>query len=172
MLHPHGFWRAAACELQRAPAVLPRQAPSPSPARSSRSQLTQKARPIVTIFTTMSAFRNIDHGDSSLGNEPILRAVGPVDSRESPAGIVANAGLLSTALRTAGGAEELGAVRTAGGTSDRGASCASACGPAPIYKSRTRPASVDRGIEVTEPRPGLGWTSRYISSLIPLARCR
>ena len=39
----------------------------------------------MTIFTTMSAFRNIDQGDRSLGNEPILseRSVA-VDPLRSP----------------------------------------------------------------------------------------
>jgi hypothetical protein len=78
--------------------------------------------------------------------------------------------LLSTALGTAGAAGEAGAVWTAGGTSDLGVPCASTHDPVPIDESRTRPARVDRSIGVAAPRPGLGWRSRYISSLIPLAR--
>jgi hypothetical protein len=118
----------------------------------------------MTIFTTMSAFRNIDHGDRSLGNEPIVCAAGAVGPL---GGVDGDAGLLSTALGTP---EELGAVWTAGGASDLGGSCASAHDPTPIDESRTRHARVDRSRGITAPRPGLGWTSRYISSLIPLAQ--
>jgi hypothetical protein len=47
---------------------------SSKPLASQTVQVTTdaNARPIMTIFTTMSAFRNIDHGDRSLGNEPIV----------------------------------------------------------------------------------------------------
>lgn len=91
-------------------------------------------------------------------------AIGGVVSREEGAG---DAGVaLGT---TAGAAEEPGTVWIAGRMSDRGPSCASARGPAPIDKSRTTPASVGRSIEPAAPRLGLGWTSRSISSLIPLA---
>jgi hypothetical protein len=118
----------------------------------------------MTIFTTTSALRNIDHGDRSLGNEPIVGASGPVGPL---GGVDGDAGLLSTALGTAGAAEGPGAVWTAGGASDLGGSCANAGDPTPIDESRTRPASVDRSIGVAAPRLGLGWTSRYVASLIP-----
>jgi hypothetical protein len=47
---------------------------SSNPFASQTVQVTidAKARPIMTVFTTMPAFRNIDHGDRSLGNEPIV----------------------------------------------------------------------------------------------------
>jgi hypothetical protein len=45
-----------------------------NPFASQTVQVTTdaKARPIMTVFTTMPAFRNIDHGERSLGNEPIV----------------------------------------------------------------------------------------------------
>jgi hypothetical protein len=117
----------------------------------------------------MSAFRNIDHGDRSLGNKPIVCAVGAVDPLGSLGGAVDDAGLLSTALGTAGAVEEPGAVWAAGAGSDLGASCASAHDPAPIDESTTKHARLDRSRTIAAPRPGLGWTSRYISSFIAFA---
>jgi hypothetical protein len=45
---------------------------SSKPFASHTVQVTTeaKARPTITALTTMSALRNIDHGDRSLGREP------------------------------------------------------------------------------------------------------
>jgi hypothetical protein len=68
-----------------------------------------KARPTMTIFTTMSAFKNIDHGDRSAGSEPTVGAVG-ADPLGSPDAGAADVCLLSTARGVGDAAEGVGAL--------------------------------------------------------------
>ena len=77
---------------------------------SQTVQVTSEAntRPIITTFTTMSALRNMPHGDRSRGSSALM--IGEPDDATSSGASAGAAGALSVA----GGAVVVGTVAGAG----------------------------------------------------------